>query len=66
MTLETLFMIVMAGGLVLPILAVIAGLSLEVLSDPARGRKTRMSETAISRLVAQHQKKSTIKRFLMF
>ena len=66
MTLETLFLIVMAGGLVLPVLAVVTGLSLEFLSDPTRGQKARMSETAVARLVAEHEKKSFIRRLLMF
>jgi hypothetical protein len=66
MTLETLFLIVMAAGLILPVIAVIAGLGIEVLSDPARGQNARMSQTAISRLMARHEKKSSLKKFLKF
>ena len=66
MTLETLFLVVMAGGLILPVIAVIAGLGIEVLSDPARGRNARMSQTAISRLMARHEKKSPLRKFLKF
>lgn len=65
MSLETLFLIVMASGLVLPVVAVIAGLGFEVFSDPTRGNTTtRMSRTALNRLMDKHQKKSLIKRFL--